>query len=82
MASKIIEDFEVYCIHEQFCRWKGRMENLAKHVENCEFRNQNVRTWLEEMEKIRGKNEEEEGGKKIDFADQYIVKKNKEILFS
>ncbi len=76
------KDFEVYCIHEQFCRWKGKLENLVKHVENCEFRNQNVRTWLEEMEKIRGKNGEEEIEKKHETAEQYqyIVRKNKKLF--
>lgn len=34
IADKIISDLEVQCINK-LCNWKGRLEELNKHVKGC-----------------------------------------------
>lgn len=36
LAEKIIQDFEVACINK-LCSWKGRLEEINKHVKGCVY---------------------------------------------
>ena len=55
LAEKIINDLEVFCINDKYCKWKDKLELLTRHVEVCEFQDKNLKDWLQGFEKITAK---------------------------
>jgi hypothetical protein len=36
-AEKIINDLEVFCYNKKNCHWKGNLDQLGGHMQNCLF---------------------------------------------
>lgn len=51
IAEKIINDLEVFCINDKYCKWKDKLELLPRHVEVCEFQDKNLQDWLQSFDK-------------------------------
>ncbi len=47
LAEKIINDLEVFCVNDKYCKWKDKLELLPRHVKVCEFKDQNLTDWLQ-----------------------------------
>ena len=55
LAEKIINDLEVFCVNDKYCKWKDKLELLPRHVKVCEFKNQNLTDWLQGFDKFTSK---------------------------
>lgn len=55
IAEKIINDLEVFCINDKYCKWKDKLEVLSRHVEVCEFQDKNLKDWLQGFDRFAEK---------------------------
>jgi len=55
IAEKIINDLEVFCVNDKYCKWKDKLELLPRHVEACEFQDKNLTDWLQGFDRFTDK---------------------------
>ena len=48
LASQLIDKLEIRCAN-RLCNWTGELQDIVKHLPNCEYRESNMPAWFRQL---------------------------------